>query len=325
MPQPPLLAVVPPPALHNSPSYFTTLPVIRPAISRTRQKAKTKPRTDTDSLFGSSSDSEPEASSSQQPPAVLASPRKKRGARLTQSRQAVAASTTRNNHTYTPNPPVNPDDTYGDPPHGEYEPSDGFRVFQPSRWMNWELPEHRPPGNDIPLLPPIFAHSRKVDQISLDGEPPTIRKALDTLGKTKNSQGSSHAASRSATDLAAPTVGFEGFWTVFRDTEAGKEVERGRTEARAKEEEKQRKRDDRRANKGKGRADGEQPTASGSNDLFGLHRAKASSGSLMMPADSMDSDDEEDIPLSRRPGLISPARKSGFKVRGSKMRLHSPT
>lgn len=333
-PQPPPLAIVPPPELHNQPIYSITLPRVQPGASRKRTKPRTTD-TDSHSLFGSSSDSEPEASSSKFRPTILASPRKKRGVKLASSRPTRLNGNGGNRATL---PPVNSEDTYGDPPNGEYEPSEGFRLFRQIDWLGWDLPEHQPPtGQATKPLPPVFAHSRNIADTNLDGEPPIVREVLRDLKKLGKSRDPTNP------DLIPPNVGFDALWDGIRETQLGIDLERTRVEERAQAEEVKLKKKQAKATKGKakgkGRADGErqlEPNASGSKSLLdsrGTTHQPAGSSSLETSNASSDADREsdEDVQPTIRdttptgPILVSPTRKSSFKIGGSKMRIQSPS
>lgn len=329
--QPP--AIIPPPNLHRQPAYVVDQPRVLPAVSPTARSSKTRgARQETDSLFGagSSSDSDSDLPSSSQPRLVqLASPRKKRGVRYTTSFQPLAAvpipsssdSRVANLHPSSTTArrtsgkhPTNPDDTYGDPPNGEYTPRDGYRVYLRTHWLSWELPENRPEDEPVQPLPPIYALGTVVSttpMTCLDREPPVVRRRL-FVDKREGVSRDTTSATNDRRLRTLPTVGFDPFWSEVLPTKLGQQLERVREEERRTAEEKEKRR----------KAAQRRTTATGSEQSLTVPHPGA-------PDDKASSRDlEADLnvagPSSPDRSSISPPARGFRPTGGSRMRIQSP-
>lgn len=289
---PPPLAVVPPAQAHNAPKHAVEQPIVRPSATR-RRRRKTQDGRGTDSLFGSSSDSDPEASSSQSQLSRLASPRKKRGALITSSQPAAVR--TMSSSRASPRP-INSEDTYGDPPEGEYKPRGSFEDFPLVPWLNWELPERRVEGQLLETPPPIDARSAEVVETPatrLDREPRIVSKFLE--------RGKSQGETQSASAAWVPTLGFEKLWEEIKPTPLGQKLEKDRAD---EEEAVAAKRRKRAAEKGKAKVDSWPPrNSTGSLNTPQQHQ---SSRADMQNGANSSSDVGATSSLPARPGASRP-------------------
>ncbi|KAG8874204.1 hypothetical protein FRB97_006066, partial [Tulasnella sp. 331] len=232
-------------------SYRPSLPTIRKATKRSRHSDRHQ-RKDEDeemnSLFGSGSS---RSDSKSKLPAVAGSssssclvplppsPRKKRGARIT--RAIVDPDVVPPNPTYL----AEDDLVYGDAPGGEYAPREGYRIWEPTPWLDMEKPEMATYKNP---LPPVYHRVRSVyptpPVTQLDREPVVITRHIgvgtEPEGNQQQAQSPSAPATSTPLDVNSGVkrgqpIGFVALWEAMRSTPVGQTLDAARKKEAAEE------------------------------------------------------------------------------------------